>query len=334
VAVWCAGCAAPLVKLPAGPGTPASDAADALTDAIAACRAVSTLSAEVGVGGSVGGRRVRGSLLVGVAPPASARIEAVAPAGQPIFIFVANGDDATLLLPRDNRVLLHGRPDAVLEAVAGPPLDAVELRETLTGCVLPAGGATGRQLGGDWRVVSVGSTDVYLHRNAQLARWQGLERVGVGSVELIPVAAPDHPLALAGRNMPGAGREHIQLVLTDRSTLTQGQDFGVIGTQTWRLADLGSKHTLLKEGIGWGYMPEPMVREELEKKQLVRLDMPECNGASIRLHAIYQTDTPPGPAVSWLIGRFVAQAVGKSTVVNQLPKLLSHDRSNRSADAR
>jgi len=181
VAVWCAGCAAPLVKLPAGPGTPASDAADALTDAIAACRAVSTLSAEVGVGGSVGGRRVRGSLLVGVAPPASARIEAVAPAGQPIFIFVANGDDATLLLPRDNRVLLHGRPDAVLEAVAGPPLDAVELRETLTGCVLPAGGATGRQLGGDWRVVSVGSTDVYLHRNAQLARWQLVAKVHHGS---------------------------------------------------------------------------------------------------------------------------------------------------------
>jgi DNA-binding transcriptional LysR family regulator len=156
----------------------------------------------------------------------------------------------------------------------------------------------------------------------------GLERVGVGSVELIPVAAP------AGRNVPGAGREHIQLVLTDRSTLTQGQDLGVIGTQTWRLADLDSKHTLLKEGIGWGYMPEPMVREDLEKKLLVRLDMPECNNASIRLHAIYQTDTPPGPAVSWLIGRFVAQAVGKSAVVNQLPKFLSHDRSNRSADAR
>jgi len=46
----------------------------------------------------------------------------------------------------------------------------------------------------------------------------------VGSVELIPVAAPDHPLALARSERAGAGREHIQLVLTDRSTLTQGQD--------------------------------------------------------------------------------------------------------------
>jgi DNA-binding transcriptional LysR family regulator len=162
----------------------------------------------------------------------------------------------------------------------------------------------------------------------------GLERVGVGSVELIPVAAPDHPLALAGRNVPGAGREHIQLVLTDRSTLTQGQDLGVIGTQTWRLADLGSKHMLLKEGIGWGYMPEPMVREDIQKKRLIRLDIPECNEASIRLYAIYRTDRPPGPAASWLLDRFVGQAIGKSAVVDQLPKRLSHDRFSRLPAAR
>ena len=173
--VWCAACAGPLVKLPAGPGAPAPDADDALTDATVACRAVLTLSAEVGVSGSVGGRRLRGSLLVGVAPPASARIEAVAPAGPPIFIFVANGagdDAATLLLPRDNRVLQHGRPDAVLAAVAGPPLDAQELRETLTGCPPLAAAANGRQFGANWRVVTVGSTDVYLRRNAQPGRWQ------------------------------------------------------------------------------------------------------------------------------------------------------------------
>jgi outer membrane lipoprotein-sorting protein len=172
-AVCCVSCAAPLVKLPSGPGAPAPDAADALAEATAACRAVSTLSAEVAVSGSVGGRRLRGRLLVGVAPPASARIEAVAPAGQPIFIFVATGDEATLLLPRDNRVLPRGNPAAVLEAVAGPPLDAVQLRETLTGCAAATGGDSshqGRQIGDDWRVVPHGSIDLYLHRVA--GHWQ------------------------------------------------------------------------------------------------------------------------------------------------------------------
>jgi len=164
----------------------------------------------------------------------------------------------------------------------------------------------------------------------------GLERIGVGSVEWIPVAAPDHPLARAGRNPPGAGRDHIQLVLTDRSQLTDGQDRGVIGTQTWRLADLGSKHMLLREGIGWGYMPEPMVREDIKEGRLVQLDMREYKDAFLRLHAIYRTDTPPGPAGSWLIDRFVAQAEMASEGAQTVPvmvrdrrKVVSRDRHKR-----
>jgi DNA-binding transcriptional LysR family regulator len=97
----------------------------------------------------------------------------------------------------------------------------------------------------------------------------------------------------------------------------------VIGTQTWRLADLGSKHMLLKEGIGWGYMPEPMVREDIEGGRLVRLDMREYKNGFIRLHAIYRTDTPPGPAGSSLIARFEAQAAGAAQA--------AHQRSIRSA---
>jgi DNA-binding transcriptional LysR family regulator len=141
----------------------------------------------------------------------------------------------------------------------------------------------------------------------------GIERIGVGSVELIPVAGPDHPLARAGANPPGAARDHTQLVLTDRSPLTQGQDIAVVGTRTWRLADLGSKHMLLKEGIGWGNMPEPMVREDLAAGRLVHLDLPDCRGGAYRLQAIYRTDTPPGPAASWLIERFQGQAEPNGT---------------------
>jgi hypothetical protein len=160
------------MKLPSGPGAPAPDAADALTDATAACRTVSAISADLSASGTVDGQRLRGHLLVGLAAPASARLEAVAPAGQPLFIFVAVGNDATLLLPREDRVVEHGAPAAVLEAVTGVPVDAVELRETLTGCVRSAAGSGGQSRGADWRVLSLGSTDVYLHREATLARWQ------------------------------------------------------------------------------------------------------------------------------------------------------------------
>jgi DNA-binding transcriptional LysR family regulator len=140
----------------------------------------------------------------------------------------------------------------------------------------------------------------------------GVERISIGAVPMIPVAAPQHPLALAGRNAPGAGREHIQLVLTDRSPLTEGRDFAVVSSRTWRLADLGSKHMLLKAGIGWGNMPVPMIEEDLKAGRLVALDLADAVGGDYALAAIYRADTPPGPAASWLVRRFEEQARGEA----------------------
>lgn len=136
----------------------------------------------------------------------------------------------------------------------------------------------------------------------------GIEKIGIGSVHMIPVAAPTHPLVGADRSQPGAGREHVQLVLTDRSEFTKGIDMAVVGASTWRLADLGSKYMLLKAGIGWGNMPEPMIRDDLVAGRLVYLDMPESIEGYYIMDAIYRTDTPPGPAGRWLIERFRLQA--------------------------
>lgn len=139
----------------------------------------------------------------------------------------------------------------------------------------------------------------------------GLERIRVGSVQLIPVAAPTHPLAAECPQLPGTAREFVQLVLSDRSTLTGDKDFAVVSTRTWRLADLGAKHMLLKEGIGWGNMPIPMVQADLEAGRLVELDLPDFKGGTYTFDAVYRTDSPPGPAGRWLIERF-GQQVAKA----------------------
>jgi len=173
LALLTASCGAPLMKLPKlpGPAAPASDARDALADATKACRAVSSFTAETAASGSVAGRRLRARLLVGLAAPASARIEAAAPFGEPLFFFVSRGGDATLLLPRDRRVLEHGTPRDVLEAVTGIPLSAADLRSTLTGCA-SADPARGQRAGDDWRIVPDGENELYLNRKPPAAEWR------------------------------------------------------------------------------------------------------------------------------------------------------------------
>ena len=133
-----------------------------------------------------------------------------------------------------------------------------------------------------------------------LADHPELERQSIGAVELVPVAAPDHPLARLGIE-PGESRKHLQLVLTDRSPLTKGREFSVLSPESWRLADLGAKHAMLKEGIGWGNMPRHTVAADIAEGRLCELDLPERPGTDYTLSALWRRDARPRTAASWLI---------------------------------
>jgi DNA-binding transcriptional LysR family regulator len=134
-----------------------------------------------------------------------------------------------------------------------------------------------------------------------------LELIHIGNVEMIPVAAPNHPLARDRPNAPGAARYHRQLVLTVRTPFSEGPDVGIFSADTWHLADLGAKHDLLLAGVGWGNMPEPNVRADLAAGRLARLELPEAKSGRYSFQAMYRTDQRPGPATAWLIQRFVDQ---------------------------
>lgn len=127
-----------------------------------------------------------------------------------------------------------------------------------------------------------------------------LEREAIGEIDLVPVAAPDHPLARMDSIPPGEARKHRQLVLTDRSKLTEGRDFSVFSDSTWRLGDLGARHALMREGIGWGNMPLHLVDGDLASGRLKRLSIPEWPGMAYRFHALWRRDCPGGPAQNWL----------------------------------
>jgi DNA-binding transcriptional LysR family regulator len=136
----------------------------------------------------------------------------------------------------------------------------------------------------------------------------GLRQIQMPGVQLIPVAAAGHPLARAAGASPDL-REHLQLVLSEQLT-AEGRDYSVLSLKTWRIGDMAARHQLILAGVGWGGLPEPMVRSDIETGKLVRLELGDWRGGEYPLHVMHKVDTPPGPAGRWLIERLVALSAG------------------------
>jgi DNA-binding transcriptional LysR family regulator len=65
--------------------------------------------------------------------------------------------------------------------------------------------------------------------------------------------------------------EHVQIVLTDPTQLSEGRDFGVLSPNTWRVNDQETKLAMIRAGHGWGRLPLWAVAAELTGGELVRL---------------------------------------------------------------
>ncbi len=167
VLVTAAACGPKRLVLPAGPGTPAPDVRAAFDQAASGCRGIRTIRTTVSLSGRAGGQRMRGTLIGGLEQPDALRLEGVAPFGPPAFILAARAGTATLLLPRDNRVLTGVSAADILEALAGIRLDPASLRAILTGCVVPfPEPGEGRTFENGWMAIDLGSgASAYLRRD-------------------------------------------------------------------------------------------------------------------------------------------------------------------------
>jgi len=79
-------------------------------------------------------------------------------------------------------------------------------------------------------------------------------------------------------------------------------DYSVVSQTAWRVGDVALKHKLLLAGIGWGGMPESMVRADIQSGRLVQLDVPEYRTGDSPLLVMFKSETQPGPAGLWLRG--------------------------------
>ncbi|MEZ2224625.1 LysR family transcriptional regulator [Rhizobium sp. RCC_161_2] len=133
----------------------------------------------------------------------------------------------------------------------------------------------------------------------------------IGHSAAFPVASSKHPLAKLGRSIDLFDvRDETQLVVYDASGLTKGRDFNVFSLKTWRVSDNATKHSFIRGGLGWGGLPESLVKEDISNGRLIHLDFPAFDQSQHPIFAIHNVANPPGPAARWLTSEFRERLVG------------------------
>lgn len=198
-----ASCAPRLVTLPSGAGSAYPDYARPYELATEGCRGVRSMVAVLSISGKAGNHRLRAKLDAGFEAPARVRLEFPAP-GKPIFVYVAIGEDATLVLPREGRVLRGAPPAATLEALAGVAIGPEDLRTIVAGCGFATGPATaGRSFDSAWVAVDSGGATSWLQEVNGAWRMTASVR---GSVEVrYADFQVGRPATIRLRAVPGRG---------------------------------------------------------------------------------------------------------------------------------
>ena len=163
------------------------------------------------------------------------------------------------------------------------------------------GGALEKLLSGEAQIVVSSLHDVPLDR---------IEAVPLETVTILPVC---HPAFLP----PGKGevrsdmemQAHVQVVVSDSSTVNK-QNRGLLpGGLRWTVSDFAAKREILLAGMGWGGMPDHMVRDDLARGDLIALKVESYAPVDIAHYAMRLRESAKGIVAQAIWERLTNPAV-------------------------
>lgn len=124
----------------------------------------------------------------------------------------------------------------------------------------------------------------------------------LAEIDVVAVVGAEHPLAKEPEPIAREALEpHVQLVLTDRTPLTQNFSGGIVSHRVWRFADLSTRLEFLLAGFGWCRMPLHLVRGPIADGRLKALKLAESNAFQFLAHVVHVRGREIGRAARWLI---------------------------------
>ncbi|HWU86572.1 MAG TPA: LysR family transcriptional regulator [Kofleriaceae bacterium] len=135
-----------------------------------------------------------------------------------------------------------------------------------------------------------------------------LAKTPLTTIQMLPVVGAGHPFSKLEGQIPLVQlARDVQIVLSERHE-TGVPDRGVLSPRTWRVADLSTKHAMLRANLGWGNLPEHLAREDLRAGRLAAIH-PESwsmEDGNVTLYAVHRNETTFGPAHRWLVDSLIA----------------------------
>ena len=143
-----------------------------------------------------------------------------------------------------------------------------------------------------------------------------ISRRALAEVQMIAVVSAKHPLGVNAASVTLGSpdlADHLQIVLSDPSQLSEGRDFGVLSPQTCRVSNQDAKHAMILAGLGWGRLPQWQVERDLAEGRLVRLSTASLGRDSqlpMEVYLVHRIDEPLGPAAR-VFGESLARLCGR-----------------------
>ena len=127
--------------------------------------------------------------------------------------------------------------------------------------------------------------------------------VRIGSISLIPVISPNHPL---GKIKPPISlhtlRKYVHLIVSDSAKSPKSMDFLSVGAkERWNFPDFYTRREGLRAGLGFAWMPTYLIEKDIYDGTLIPIVLEGQNIYNYDVGVLYRRTPALGPAGQFLL---------------------------------
>jgi DNA-binding transcriptional LysR family regulator len=164
-------------------------------------------------------------------------------------------------------------------------------------------------LTGGWDALVASRADLAIGVPADGAPGSAVETRALAEVKFVFVMATDHPLAAETAPLSAEQiRQHRAVAASDTTRGLPARTLRILEDQPiLSVPDQATKHAAILRGLGVGFLPERMVKEDIRKKRLIAPSLSFSAGESHTLCYAWRADET-GRGLAWLAARLEAEA--------------------------